>query len=107
MLATKSAACRGRGNNSFEALYPAALRRLIERTAIIIHAQETIADDPTVHRRVQEAADRALEDAYLQHATAARVTEQMLLARQFGDPRQAGAGGGAWPRHPGADQGCG
>lgn len=68
--------------NAFETMYPLALRRLIERTVLIIRAtQAGLPDDPAVKRHMREAEDRVLEDAYLQHATAARVTEQMLLAR--------------------------
>jgi peptidyl-prolyl cis-trans isomerase C len=74
--------------NSFQAMYPVALRRLIERTAIVIRAhQDGLADDAAVKRHMQEAADKALEDAYLQHATAARVSESMLLARYNTDIR--------------------
>ena len=70
------------GANSFEVLYPAVLARLIEREALVIRAQQDgVADDPAVRRRMQAAADQALENAYLEHVTAKTVTEQMLLKR--------------------------
>jgi peptidyl-prolyl cis-trans isomerase C len=67
---------------ALETLYPAVLRRLIERKALVMQAQtEGISSDPTVRRHMQEAADRVLEDAYLHRATARMVTDQTLSAR--------------------------
>ena len=72
----------GGGNNSFEALYPLVLGRLVERTVLVLRAQgEGVADDPVVRRHMQEAADQALEDDYLRHVTMSHITEQALLAR--------------------------
>ncbi|HVC62847.1 MAG TPA: peptidylprolyl isomerase [Acetobacteraceae bacterium] len=71
----------GKGN-SLETLYPVALRQAVEREALVIQAHaDGVANDATVRRHMREAADQVLEDAYLHHATAKLVTEQMLSAR--------------------------
>lgn len=67
---------------ALETLYPAVLRGLIERKALVMQAQaEGVSSDPTVRRHMQEAADRVVEDAYLHRATARMVTDQTLSAR--------------------------
>jgi len=72
----------GNGEASFAQLYDVALRRVIERQALLIRARaDGLAAVSDVVRQMQEAADRVLENAYLQQATAARVTESMLLER--------------------------
>jgi peptidyl-prolyl cis-trans isomerase C len=72
----------GGGANALEVLYPVALRRLIEREALVLRAQqEGVADAPDVRRHAQEAADAVVENAYLHAAGAPVVTEKMLLAR--------------------------
>lgn len=72
----------GSGAASFAQLYIVALRRVIEREALLIRARaDDLATNPEILRHMQEAADRVLENAYLQYATAARVTESMLLER--------------------------
>jgi len=72
----------GDGEVAYARLYSVALRRLVAREAIVIRARaDGMTDDPDVERHMQEASDHVLEDAYLQRATAARVTEAALLAR--------------------------
>jgi peptidyl-prolyl cis-trans isomerase C len=72
----------GGGGNSLETLYPMALRRAIERQALVIRAHtDGVAEDPTVRRHMQEAANQVLENAYLHHATARMVTDETLSAR--------------------------
>jgi peptidyl-prolyl cis-trans isomerase C len=72
----------GGTGNSLETLYPVALRRLIEREAVVIRARaESVSEDPTVRRHMQEAANQVLESAYLRLATAKKVTDQMLSER--------------------------
>ncbi|HUN38962.1 MAG TPA: peptidylprolyl isomerase [Acetobacteraceae bacterium] len=72
----------GGGEASFAQLYDVALRRVIEREALLIRARaDDLATKPEILRQMQEAGDRVLENAYLQHATAARVTEATLLER--------------------------
>jgi peptidyl-prolyl cis-trans isomerase C len=68
--------------NSFAALFPLALRQVIEREAAVRQAKANgVIDDPTVERHMREAADRVLEVAYVHHETSLIVTEQMLSAR--------------------------
>jgi peptidyl-prolyl cis-trans isomerase C len=70
------------GEAPFAQLHGVALRRVIEREALLLRARaDSLASNPEILRHMQEAGDRALEDAYLQHATAARVTEAMLLEK--------------------------
>jgi peptidyl-prolyl cis-trans isomerase C len=72
----------GGAGNSFEILYPAALRGLIAREALLIKAQQSgVAQDPTVRRHMQAAANQVLENAYVQQETEKLVTDQMLTAR--------------------------
>jgi peptidyl-prolyl cis-trans isomerase C len=72
----------GGAGNSFETLYPVALRGLIARRALLLKAQlSDVAQDPTVRRRMEQAADQVLENAYLNHETAKLVTDQVLAAR--------------------------
>jgi peptidyl-prolyl cis-trans isomerase C len=72
----------GGAGNSLETLYPAALRRLIEREALVIRAHaEGVAGDPAVQRHMQAAANQVLENAYLHYAAAKLVTDQLLSAR--------------------------
>lgn len=70
------------GEAPYAHLYSVALRRVIEREALLQRARaEGLAADPETLRHMQEAGDRVLEDSYLQHATAAQVTEAMLLQK--------------------------
>jgi peptidyl-prolyl cis-trans isomerase C len=70
------------GEASFAQLYSVALRRVIEREALLVRARANgLVTVPEVLRHMQEARDRVLEDAYLQQATADRVTEAMLLEK--------------------------
>jgi peptidyl-prolyl cis-trans isomerase C len=72
----------GGAGNAFETLYPVARNRLIERMALVLKAQaDGVAADPTVQRHMREVANQVLVDAYLHHATAKLVTDQMLTAR--------------------------
>jgi len=72
----------GTGEAAYAQLYDVALKLLVERAALVVQGRAVgLTDDPDVARHMQEAADQVLEDAYLQRATANRVTEAMLLAR--------------------------
>lgn len=72
----------------YQTMYPIALRRLIERRAMMVRAVEDgLAMDPTVKRHMREAADQVLEEAYLNRATGRLVTENMLLARYNAEVR--------------------
>lgn len=72
----------GGSPGAFAGLYNIALRRLIDRKAVVAQAVRIgLAIDPTVVRHMGEASDTVLEEAYLQKATTDRVTESMLLAR--------------------------
>ena len=72
----------GGDGNAFETLYPVARNRVIERTALVLKAQaDGVAADPVVQRQMREVANKVLVDAYLHHATAQMVTDQMLTAR--------------------------
>lgn len=72
----------GPNADTFDVLYPAALRRLIEREALVLRAQHSpLAKDPAVQRQMDEAADLALANAYLREATGKMVTNDMLEAR--------------------------
>jgi peptidyl-prolyl cis-trans isomerase C len=72
----------GGAGNSFETLYPVALRRLVAHEALAIRARaEGLDEDRTVRRHMQEAANAVLDNAYLHRAAAKMVTDQMLTAR--------------------------
>jgi peptidyl-prolyl cis-trans isomerase C len=72
----------GGAGNSFEALYPAVLRGLIAREALLIKARAAgVAEDPAVRRHMQAAADQVLINAYLQRETTKLVTDQTLTER--------------------------
>ena len=78
----------GGSPGAFTALYNVALRRLIDREALVVQARDGgYADDAVVVRRMQEASDQALEEAYLQKATSQLVTEAMLLQRYDSEVR--------------------
>jgi peptidyl-prolyl cis-trans isomerase C len=78
----------GGAGNTLEALYPTALRRVVERQALVTRAYaDGVADDPTVRRHMQEAADQVLENAYLHHAAARMVTDEALSARYDAEVR--------------------
>jgi peptidyl-prolyl cis-trans isomerase C len=78
----------GGAGSSLETLYPMALRRVIERQALVTRAHaDGVADDPTVRRHMQEAANHVLENAYLHHAAARMVTDETLSARYDAEVR--------------------
>ena len=98
----------GGSPGAFAGLYNIALRRLIDRKAVVAQAVRIgLAIDPTVVRHIGEASDTVLEEAYLQKATTDRVTELMLLARVPGGDRwEARTASGAWLGDPRADRGA-
>ena len=52
----------------------------MQRQALVVRALQTgLDEDPAIKRKIQAETNRILSDAYLQQATAAHVTEQMLL----------------------------
>jgi peptidyl-prolyl cis-trans isomerase C len=72
----------GGAGNPLQALFPLALRQVIEREAAVIQARANgITDDPEVERHMQEASDRVLEGAYLHHEALKIATEQVLSDR--------------------------
>ncbi len=72
----------GGAGNSFQALYPVALRSLVTREALVVKAEKAgLPADPTVRRHMQEAANQVLENAYLQQEAAKLVTDKMLTER--------------------------
>jgi len=63
-------------------LYPLLMDRIIDGKALLIAAQKAGLDkDPTVQHAMQEAADQALEGAFLRKTITAQITEEALHAR--------------------------
>ncbi len=64
----------------FDVLFRQAREELVQRQALVVRALQTgLDEDPAIKRKIQAETNRILSDAYLQQATAAHVTEQMLL----------------------------
>lgn len=66
----------------FKAVYRQALEQLIRERLLILNAQKAGFDKTeTARRRQREASDRALAEAFMNHAANESVTEQMVRAR--------------------------
>lgn len=62
-------------------LLPLLMNQVVDRKALLIEAQkENLAKDPAVAAQMQEAANMQLENAYLQKAIAAQVTNTAVQA---------------------------
>jgi peptidyl-prolyl cis-trans isomerase C len=62
-------------------VYPVLLNRLIDERALLVEAQKTdLAKQPDVKAEMQDAADQALESAYLRKQVEPKITKQAMQA---------------------------
>ncbi len=72
-----------------EQLLPLLVSQEVDRKALLVAAQKDgLANDPDVAARMQAAADVQLENAYVQKAVAAQVTDTAVQAEYNRDYRQ-------------------